>query len=69
MSGTGREWIRDALRDEKHETNGETVMDWRLRAFCGDVVMCFVFVYMVSHVVVSYRCREGNRQRGRNFPI
>ena len=35
MSGTGREWMRDVLRDEKHETQDETgmVMDGRLRAF------------------------------------
>ena len=31
------------------------VMDGRLRAFCVDVVTCFVFVYMVSHIVVSCR--------------
>ena len=60
---------RRLARRKKHETQDETEMDWRLRTFCGDVVMCFVFVYMVFHIVVSYRCREGNRQRERNFPI
>lgn len=36
---------------------------------CGDVVACFVFVYMVFRIMVSYRCRKGTDTDRKETPI
>lgn len=55
----GRGEYETPCETEEHETQDETgmVMDgWAAASVCVDVAMCFVFVYMFFHIVVSCRC-------------